>query len=416
MNKISKWKKSGQWLNLFIFAVLLVGYSIVTYRLFYHQAWGSEVSYNSDMLPYILEIMGEDSGYSFPYPLYFKFGAILNIFMKEPQMAAAVALMILNSLSLVIAKYYADKAVGSFFGKKRILGYIISTLLVFALFMVSMLYRVDGGYIPGIYSRYRGVYSPNPYHNATYLATRPFAIAAFFIFIEILNSYQKKTNIKDHVFFSVALFLSTIAKPSFTFVLVPTAGIIMLWRLFRSKFSNFKQTVKLGLCFIPTFIVLLYQFFGVFGPVEETESGVGFGLVRAWSYHCDNIPLAIVLAMAFPLTVLCFNFKELKQHNLFRFTWQIMSVSMLETLLLYEKGFRESHGNFFWGYMHGLFFAFMGTAIFLFEKTCAVIGDKQTEKRLLKIGLLLVQWLVFALHLICGVLYFQRLYQGGTFY
>lgn len=416
MHLASKRKKDGKMIDILIFAILLVVYSVVTFSLFYHQTWGSDVSYNSDMLPYILEITGADSGYSFPYPLFFKFGALLNTFLATPQLAAAVALTILNSLSLVITKYYADKVIMPIVENKKAVVRIFVTFLVFALFFVSMLYLLNGSFIPGIYSKYRGVFSPNPYHNATYLATRPFAIATFFIYIKLLKDYEKKTELKDHIFFSIFLFLTTIAKPSFTFVFVPTAGLIMLYRMFKRKFKNFWQTFKLGLCFIPTFIALIYQFFGVFGPVEEGERGIGFGLARAWSYHCDNIPLAMILAMAFPLAVLIINFKKLKGHGLFRFTWQITLVSVVEVLVLYEKGFRESHMNFSWGYMHGLFFAFWGSAIFLFEKTYKSLAGKDGKILSMKNILLLGQWILFVLHLICGLYYFNGLYNGANFY
>ena len=429
-----------------VFALLLVVYTGITYWLFTKQAYGSEMLYHSDVKAYILEMQGLDSGYSFPYQLFFKFAAFLHLFIPAPEMAVTAAVTILNSCSLLAMKYYGNRLLlparivwegkedsreksedtGRLVcGKQKKIqrsNYLplVVTGLVFSLFFVSMLYGV-GFELPGIWRRYRGVFSPNPYHNATYLATRPFAIVTFFVFVKILKDYEERFCWKDVLFFGVFLFLTTVTKPSFTFILVPAAGLIMLYRLFRKKFSNFKNTLLLGISFIPTFCALLYQFFGVFGPVEGEEKGIGFGLGKAWSYHCDNIPLAIFLGLAFPLVVLVLNFRELKKDGVFCLAWQITGVSLFEILFLYEKGFRVGHLNFSWGYMHGMFFAFTAATFLLYKKTFinekAELPESRTVgKRKIRLLFLLGQWGLFAVHLLLGLLYFKTMLAGELYY
>lgn len=412
-----------RYVDYVFFAVLLAVYTGITYWLFSKQVYGSEMLYHSDMKAYILEMQGLDSGYSFPYQLFFKFAAFLHLFIKAPEMAVATAVTILNTCSLIVMKYYGDKMLFAqkmqgCKGEKWIPFFI--TGLVFALFFVSMLYGV-GFELPGIWRRYRGVFSPNPYHNATYLATRPFSIVTFFVFVRVLKDYEEQFKLKDVLLFGIFLFLSTVTKPSFTFILVPAAGLILLYRLLQKKGKNLKNTIIVGLSFVPTFCALIYQFFGVFGPVEGEEKGIGFGLGKAWSYHCDNIPLAIFLGMAFPLAVLVLNFKELKKDGVFRLAWQIMAVSLFEMLFLYEKGFRVGHLNFSWGYMHGLFFAFVAAAFLLFRKTFVINGTTLTEdnnsaRRGFRMLMLLGQWGLFGLHLLLGLLYFKTMLVGELYY
>lgn len=405
------------------FAILLAVYTGITYWLFSKQVYGSEMLYHSDMKAYILEMQGLDSGYSFPYQLFFKFAAFLHLFIKAPEMAVATAVTILNACSLIAMKYYGDKLLSSKEGEDckwaKWIPFLI-TGLVFALFFVSMLYGV-GFELPGIWRRYRGVFSPNPYHNATYLATRPFSIVTFFVFVRVLKDYEEEFKIKDVFWFGIFLFLTTITKPSFTFILVPAAGLILLYRLLQKKGKNFKNTMFVGLSFIPTFCALIYQFLGVFGPVEGEEKGIGFGLGKAWSYHCDNIPLAIFLGLAFPLAVLVLNLRDLKKDGVFRLAWQMMLVSLFEMLFLYEKGFRVGHLNFSWGYMHGLFFAFAAAAFLLFRKTFIKNKSEPKEdmtsgKRMVRILLLLGQWGLFGLHLLLGLLYFKTMLAGELYY
>ena len=121
----------------------------------------------------------------------------------------------------------------------------------------------------------------------------------------------------------------------------------------------------------------------------------------------DNIPLAIVLALAFPGLLLLLNLKELKTNTLYRFTWFQLIVSLLEMLLLYEKGDRFVHMNFSWGYMHGIFFVFMVSLILLIQNTLS--GEQ-------KWYLLVAEWLAYGWHVYCGIIYFLYIWSGQFYY
>lgn len=400
-----------QWIDWLIFAAALIAYTALMFTLFYRQTLGNVNYYHSDMKAYILEMQGLESGYPFPYPVFFKFAALIHFFLNAPQLSVAIAAAFLNSLSVIILKWFMNRILMSQCrpkgdGKKLLLGIWI-TVSVFALFFVSMVYPPDGMYLPGIQNRYVGVFSPNPFHNATYNATRPFAIAAFFLFGKILAEYEQKTDLRDHLLFGVFLLLTTMTKPSFTFVLVPAAGLIMLYRLIKAKGKNFIPSVKLGICFIPTFAALLYQYAGVFAPAGEEEAGIGFGLATAWKLHCHNIPLAVGVALGFPALVLILNFKQLKTDKWYRLSWQLMLMSLAEVLFLYEKGYRLTDMNFSWGYMHGLFFVFVASAILLIRRTWLKKGN---------IVMTIAQWLAFGWHLACGIYYFMGVFAGKLYY
>ncbi len=392
-----------------VFAVLLLAVSAITLTLFYRQCTGSPELYHSDMKAYILEMQGLDSGYSFPYPIFFKLSAFFNLF-ATPEWAVAIATMVLNSASMVIAKLIFNKiALDKLENSMEKTPWVAGILISFAtlgLFFISMLFPPAGIYLPGIKYRYLGVFTANPFHNATYMAARPFALLAFFWYVKLLDEYEKGATKKDYILFALFLLLATMTKPSFTIVLVGAAGLIMLYRMFRTKFGNFKPTIILGLCFIPTFVDLLYQFKGVFVPEEGVEGGMGFCFGDVWSLYCDNIPLAIGIGVGFPLLVLVCNFKELKNNTLFRFSWQVYGMSFLMAFFLYEKGFREPDFNFSWGYMYGIFFAFVGSLAVLLKETA--------KKR--RPVLLAVQWLAYLWHIVCGLYYFLGIFRGNMYY
>ena len=422
-NGILKENKKN-WIEIPVFAALVAIASAVTFWLFYRQCVESMLGtglYHSDMKAYILEMQGLDSGYSFPYPVLFKLAATIHLvtasFTGGAELAMALATMLLNSGAMIALKVMLDKHVGANLqeampGKPWLPGILTGTAAV-SLFFVSMVYPPTGIYLPGIKYKYLGVFTPNPFHNATYMAARPFAILAFFKYGELLPVYEQPNAVREHkrdyILFAIYLLLATMTKPSFTIVLVGAAGILMLWRMFRGRFRNFVPTVWLGVCFIPTFMDLLYQFRGVFVPQEGQEGGIGFTFGHVWAQYCGNLPLAIGLAIGFPILVLLLNYKELHKDSIYRFSWQVYVMSFLMAFFLYEKGFREMDFNFSWGYMYGSFFAFVGALLVLLRAT----ANADTRKRRIVVA---VQWLAYLWHLVCGVYYFWGFLQGAMYY
>lgn len=410
-----KMQRKDQIIDAVIFVAILAVFSIVTLQLFYMQTLGGV---DSDMKAYILEMQGLESGYSFPYPIFFRLAALVHLF-ASPEMSIALTLVLMNGLGIVVTKISFGRILRTGAGEGGVQPWyrgVVITLLSFSLFVISMLYPPKGIYLPGIRFRYLGVFTANPFHNATYMAARPFAILAFLWYVRLLDVYEAGVgkNRKDYLLFALALFLATMTKPSFTLVLVSAAGLLMLFRLFRSGFKTLLPTIQMGICFIPTFLALLYQYAGVFVPKEGKEGGVGFCFGDVWKEYCDNIPLGMCLAVGFPLLVLLLNLKEIKTDTFFRFSWLMYLVSFAEAFLLYEKGFRRVDFNFSWGYMYGIFFCHLTSLLLLARLTVKHRMNSRNER---KEGiLLLAQWLAYLWHVLCGVLYLGDLLAGGTYY
>ena len=100
-------------------ALILIA-SAVTFALFYRQSVESMLGsglYRSDMKAYILEMQGQDSGYSFPYPILFKLAALIHLVTASmnngAELAMALATLLLNSGAMVCLKVMLDKHVGA---------------------------------------------------------------------------------------------------------------------------------------------------------------------------------------------------------------------------------------------------------------------------------------------------------------
>lgn len=416
MDCTKKTRRKNRMIDGVIFTFMLAMISAVTLQLFYMQTLGGV---DSDMKAYILEMQGLESGYSFPYPVFFKLAALVHLF-ASPELSVVIALVLLNGIAMVVTKLSFNRLALEKSDNSHVLPWYVGGVLSFltvSLFFISMLYPPKGIYLPGIRFRYLGVFTANPFHNATYMAARPFAILAFLWYGKLLNVYEEGIGKrgKDYLLFALFLLAATMTKPSFTLVMVSGAGLLMLYRLIRSGFKTFVPTIQLGLCFVPTFLALLYQYAGVFVPVEGEEGGLGFCFGDVWAEYCDNIPLGIGLAMGFPLLVLLLNWKEVKKNTLFRFSWLLYLVSFVEAFMLYEKGFRRVDFNFSWGYMYGIFFCHFSSLRLLMQLTADSMmkeGDGEKGRR----WVLLIQWLAYFWHVLCGILYFRDLLAGGTYY
>ena len=196
-NSTGKRNNVEKFIEIVVFAVLVGIASAVTLWLFYRQCVESMLGtglYHSDMKAYILEMQGLDSGYSFPYPILFKLAAVIHLVTGSlptgTELAMALATMLLNSVAMIALKIMLDRHVGAELrkampGKAWLPGVLTGTVAV-SLFFVSMVYPPTGIYLPGIKYKYLGVFTANPFHNATYMAARPFAILAFFKYAELM--------------------------------------------------------------------------------------------------------------------------------------------------------------------------------------------------------------------------------------
>ncbi|MBO6007834.1 MAG: hypothetical protein J6Y12_10060 [Lachnospiraceae bacterium] len=403
--RISKITKAAYFL-------LLAAYTVLLFVLFRNQAFHLEYEYyGSDVDAYILEMLGIDSGFDFPYPVYFMLGKFLALF-SNVHMGAALSATILNSVSPAVLSYFMLKELAPLVPEKdknrtAYEGFIL--LVTYSIFFVSMLYPPKNIYLPGMTLRNLGVFSANPYYNQTYLAARGFAIVAFFLFAHILTYYEDHVDKKEYIAFSVFLLLATLTKPSFTLVLVSAAAVHMIVKLIMSKGKKLREFLCLLATAVPTFITLLIQFGGVFGSSSHAGEGggIGFGIGKAWSVYTGNIVLAVMLANAFPGVVMLLNLKRFKDNKIFLLAWEVMMAGFLEFLCLYEKGERLIHCNFAWGYIYGIFFVFVAGLMILIENT---VKKKQP------VWMLAFEWAVYVWHLGCGIAFFAMLYMGGYFY
>ncbi len=397
-----------------LFWLCFLIYTALTFYLFYQQTANYEDGrFLSDMPSYMNGVLGINERDPYPYRLFFwVVGALNTVF--PIRLSAAFGTVLFNSLTVLILLHYLSKNLAPFSGtyliktkrdKEIDLYPYLPVLLVFACLMASMIILpIDALYkFPGQY--YTGQGSGNLWHNATYLATRPFATLAFFQFSELLETYEEKVDPKKLLFFAGSMFLTVFAKPTFAVVMMPASALILIYRLFSKKFKNFKNTVFFALAFLPAALDMLRQYLPVFG--KDEESGIGFGFGDVWKQYTYSILFSIVLCFAFAIYIRSCNWKPSEHKTLFNFSSIFLLVSLFEGVFLYEKGLRMPDGNFLQGYLHAMFYLFIVSAI-------VWLGRNKEPKR--KLAYDIGAAIFFFAHVASGIFYFIRLVLGNKFY
>ena len=213
-------------------------------------------------------------------------------------------------------------------------------------------------------SYYLGQGTPNPWHNPTSTAVRPFMILITILTVDYWSQEKdavcrlgkrtiKKTTAYQLVLL-VLLFLSTITKPSFLMVYLPACGIIALARLIGGRGKNFVSLVVQHLYFIPSLLIFLWQYLKIYilgGGVaaQAGETGIAISFFQVAKMHAPSVLFSLILKMAFPFLVMILWRKVIFKDKLFQLTFVQFIMGLLITWTFVETGKRASHGNFGWG-------------------------------------------------------------------
>ncbi len=345
-------------------------------------------SYPSDLSLYMDFITAGEKGYSL-YSLIMRAIYALNITSWLVYFADMMLIVISNLASIIIIRKYLKER----FFDSNVNQYTMDFLSI-ALFLVSMIVII----FPTNVSWYLGVGSGNPWHSPTYYLARPFSIL---MFIYMIKAYQKPAK-KELTLLALFSVLSCWSKPSFAFVFIPGCFIVFAADVIKHKFSNFKNALFTALAFLPSVSVMLLQNSVLFGG-EQGDNVITFGLSPSWVQHAPfgSIPLAILLASAFPLYMTVVSIKKLDLP--YKLSIATFVIGILENAFIYETGSRMFDGNFGWGYQFSMFFMFLVSSMKLF-------GNPPKNKILRTVG-----YILFGVHLLCGCMYLLRIILFGSY-
>ena len=270
-----------------------------------------------------------------------------------------------------------------------------SPFVAFALCLVMPLY------IPWYSERlYAGQISPVAWHNPTNLMVKPFALAAFFVVIALIQKIRdnEKVTWKDYGILALLMFISMLAKPAFFQGFVPALGIYIIILLICTRFRRWKQYLLLCLSFVPAFCVMLVQFYFAFHT--GAGEGVGIGWMAVFAATSRSPVISTLLGIIFPLCYILLNLRKSLKDSKTQLSLLFTATAWLEYALLYENGTRFRHANFMWSAQIAYTVLWVVTTINFFRDIRQM--DLSVRKTFAKNTFLFILWI---LHMICGVYY-----------
>jgi len=151
--------------------------------------------------------------------------------------------------------------------------------------------------------------------------------------------------------------------------------------------------------------VLLWQFLNEFGGGE----GIMLDPLGVWSRQSPNIPVSILLALAFPLA----HFRlapDTSRNDFLVLSWLMTFAGILLFALFAERGSHYSHGNFGWSYQIALSLLYLFSIVDFVGKFRRIVRWKR-----IFLGTLLALQIFFGLYYLWKVLQGQNPIYIGFF-
>ena len=185
----------------------------------------------------------------------------------------------------------------------------------------------------------------NVWHNPTYLIMKPLGLLTLVYYCNIFKS-EKKAN-KNIALFSIFSLLMTYAKPSFTIVLLPVAGVYMCYYLIKQRFINIGLGLKVLGAVIPTLLLLLYQYsIGMGNNVNIILSPGGFQQLNLFK-------IIVCLFSALLLPIIIYGIEYNNNDLIHKLSFSCILFSAFQYFVF--DTYPISGGDFAWGYFCSIF-------------------------------------------------------------
>lgn len=265
--------------------------------------------------------------------------------------------------------------------------------------------------------QYEGQYSINAFFNPTHNAVKPFGLLAFLIAVDLILMYRgEKTiffrSVKSQkmliIAFGVVLFISTFAKPTFMFMLVP-AGVVYLCidmiQALRKKDGSWKKVWsfmwRVGCACIPSVIYLLFSYaaFYMWGGTFQDAKVAIYPPFTVWHIYSPNILRSWVHGMAFAIWVVATDPKYFLKSVEGRLALIGYLTGTTEFIFLVEAGSKLECASFAWEMASGMLLLWVVAAARL------VVLTYDTERSVWKNIAVFGGWGLLMIHLFCGTYY-----------
>lgn len=315
------------------------------------------------------------------YSLYFHVINLLSFFTYNRTWMEAAAVVLLSTM--VILKFIiTDRMIIKYTQTSGGYGFLInaSVLAMFLCLAQNLICKFSAtmalGYIP-----------VNTWHNSTTIMLMPAALLLFFKSFDFVQLKQESIFGKEAAILLLLTVLSVLIKPSFFFVFV--IAFPVFWFL-NHKFSKPLMAVMI-ICSAGLVAMIIIRHYVYSG----SGSQVIIKPFEAWRTWSNNIPLSLIVSVAFPLMVIVLYPRQALKNKLLQYAWLSFFTGLILYILLNETGARAIHGNFSWQTIICNFILFLSSIIFLLKQKTGLKSR--------------VAFMVFAMHVAAGIIFIAKL-------
>lgn len=317
---------------------------------------------------------------------------VFNYWIPNSWKAAAIVTAAADAAAYFLVFKLWDRAVPEKFPRWLLALMAGSTFIVEALMLPGGIFYIRGDKL---------VHALNTWHNPTNIMVRPFAVAVFYMTVDIYDRYRYgQSGIlppagqadapfvfeggffrqfrrpvytwPELILYPVCMVLSLLAKPSFLQFFAPAIFLFLLIDVFRTRGMLLPFCLKLAAPFLLGGCLLLMQFARAFDSgiissgqlVEAVKSSIlggdhgvqvyfvqgGFAGVGEFLSYVAGCVSPLVLFCALPLFLLAAAPKKGMGDTCCRLALLCALAGRLEAVLFHETGPRATHGNFMWGF------------------------------------------------------------------
>lgn len=277
------------------------------------------------------------------YPLWHLVVSALYQLGMPLGVAAALVCALCKGVTFLLAERLVTAMSQGLADRRAVLGLSLLLMIVTAVYVPSVAPNV-----------YRGVGSPNVWHNPTQqavtaamLLVMPWLAHCWYAFKARRDAGESRVLLPWGQVAVLALLLmgSLACKPTFMQALLPAAFVMFLVELMRDR-GEWRYFGQIVLAFLPAVAYFLLQYLYYTGVVVPFTSGVAVGVTwqSAWMAVRNTLMMS-----ACPLVALAACLRK----GLFKDRTLVLALlmtlfSVVEAMLFQETGLREGHGNFTW--------------------------------------------------------------------
>ena len=377
--------KNKEWYFLLATTAVIFGFNL--YRVAGHQVVPSYdfVNYAQFVTP--MKLHGTITKPHFLYPMLVAIVSMIDPDLSYTAIGAGIVLLFDLFCATVLWLFWKEIIPKS---APRMLA-IVLTILTMLLAPVSIvtLFRHN------LYLDYIAI---TTYHNPPLLVSRPVMLLHFFVFASVFARGTLST--RNTVLSFFLIIVTTLLKPNYATIMLPTAGIIAIWTAANKDFRMLRFVI-LGTV-LPALLVLAWQYYFTFlnHYAADENAKVIVAPLLAYSIRSHALLPRFLLSILFPLGVLIWYWKKVIHDRWYIVGFLLFFFGVFESYMLAESGVRLYDGNFF-------FSAQIGSLLWFIVSMKIVIDDFFSKPRGLGwTSATRVLTGLFGLHIISGIVWY----------